>query len=67
MGYRLQWYQTREYNFFLGGGGGGGVGFSVCSHVYLLDYMSELAQIWRQDTDTIKKYFNASAVRAVCV
>ena len=28
-------------------------GFSVCSHVYLLNYRSELAQIWRQDTDTI--------------
>ena len=27
--------------------------FSVCSHVYLLNYRSELAQIWRQDTDTI--------------
>ena len=39
----IQWYQTREYFF----------GFSVCSHVYLLNYRSELAQIWRQDTDTI--------------
>ena len=28
-------------------------GFSVCSHVYLLNYRSELAQIWREDTDTI--------------
>ena len=41
--------------------------FSVCTHVYLLNYRSELAQIWRQDTDTIhdhnhtnKKNFNAS-------
>ena len=25
----------------------------MCSHVYLLNYRSELAQIWRQDTDTI--------------
>ena len=45
-------------------------GFSVCSHVYLLNYISELAQIWRQDTDTIhdhnhtkKKKINASAAR----
>ena len=28
-------------------------GFSVCSYVYLLNYRSELAQIWRQNTDTI--------------
>ena len=28
-------------------------GFSVCSHVYLLNYRSELAEIRRQDTDTI--------------
>ena len=31
-------------------------GFSVCSHVYLLNYRSELAQIWRQDTDTIHNH-----------
>ena len=31
-------------------------GFSVCSHVYLLNYRSELAQIWRQDTDTIQNH-----------
>ena len=35
-----------KYNF-------GIFGFSACSHVYLLNYRSELAQIWRQDTDTI--------------
>ena len=56
----IQWYQTREVFF----------GFSVCSHVYLLNYRSELAQIWRQDTGTIhdhnhtkKIYFNARAAR----
>ena len=32
------------------------LGFSVCSHVYLLNYRSELAQIWRQDTDTIHNH-----------
>ena len=31
-------------------------GFSVCSHVYLFNYRSELAQIWRQDTDTIHNH-----------
>ena len=33
-------------------------GFSVCSHVYLLNYRSELAQIWRQDTDTIHDHIH---------
>ena len=27
--------------------------FFLCSHVYLLNYRSEVAQVWRQDTDTI--------------
>ena len=31
-----QWYQTRSI-------------IIACSHVYLLNYTSELAQIWRQD------------------
>ena len=42
--------------------------FSGCSHVYLLNYRSELAQIWRQDTDnhnhTKKKIFFLMQVRA---
>ena len=43
----------------------------LCSHVHLLNYRSELAQICRQDTctDTIhdqyQKYFNASIVGVV--
>ena len=32
--------------------------FSVCSHVYLLNYRSELVQIWRQDTDTIHDHYH---------
>ena len=43
-GFVLQWYQTIILVFW---------GFSVSSHVYLLNYRLELAQIWRQDTDTI--------------
>ena len=37
-------------------------GVSVCLHVYLLNYRSELAQIWRQDTDTtiIPKIFHSA-------
>ena len=27
--------------------------FVFCSRVYLLNYRSEVAQVWRQDTDTI--------------
>ena len=37
-------------------------GFSVCSHVYLLNYRSELAQIWRQDTDTIHDHNHAKKI-----
>ena len=39
---KLQWYPTRVCIFGL-----------FCVYDYFLDYRSELAQIWRQDTDTI--------------
>ena len=41
-------------------------GFSVCSHVYLLNYTSELAQIWRQDTDTIHDHNHTKKKKFQC-
>ena len=56
----VQWYQTREYNF--------GIFFFLC--VYLLNYRSELAQIWRQDTEyhpRSQSYQNSMQVRSTII
>ena len=46
----LQWYQSREYIVCISS-------FSVRLCVYSLNHMSELAQVWRQDADTIHYLF----------